>query len=190
MSSKNSEAFDVLRRRCLARMLAGMSVISGFGLASCRQSQSKSDRPGRGDRFPEFSLAALDQSRHSSQDYMGRPLLFNLWATWCAPCRNEMADLETLHRTLAPRGMVLIAISIDQEIQLAREFTRRQGLTFTVLSDPGQRWAASALKAPGLPSSYLVGADFVIKDVMVGPRAWADSNMQAAVAAQLALREG
>lgn len=171
-------------------MLAGTSVISGFGLASCRQSQSKSGRPGRDDRFPDFSIAALDQRRHSSQDYAGKPLLLNLWATWCAPCRNEMADLETLHRALAPRGLVLIAISIDEDIQLAREFTRRQGLTFTVLSDPGQRWAGSALKAPGLPTSYLVGADFVIKDVMVGPRAWADSNMQAAVAAQLALREG
>ncbi len=166
-----------------------MSVISGFGLASCRQSQSPSGRPGRNDRFPDFSLAAFDQRRHSGQDYAGKPLLFNLWATWCAPCRNEMADLETLHRALAPRGMVLIAISIDQDIQLAREFALRQGLTFTVLSDPGQRWAGPALKAPGLPTSYLVGSDFVIRDVMVGPRAWADANMQAAVAAQLALRE-
>ncbi len=178
------------RRRWLGQMLAGMAAIGGLGLASCRQSQSKSGRPGRDTRFPEFSLAALDQSRHSSRDYMGRPLLFNLWATWCPPCRNEMADLESLHRTLAPRGLVLLAISIDENIQLAREFTIRQNLSFTVLSDPGQRWAASVLKAPGLPTSYLVGRDFLIKDVMVGPRAWADLAVQHALAAQLALHEG
>lgn len=178
------------RRRYLAKMLAGMGVIGGLGLASCRQSQSKSDRPGRDDRFPEFSLAALDQSRHSSQDYMGRPILFNLWATWCPPCRDEMAGLEALHRALAPRGLVLLAISIDEDIQLAREFTSRQSLSFTVLSDPGQRWAGSALKVPGLPTSYLVGRDFLIKDVVVGVRAWADLTVQRTLAGRLALQEG
>lgn len=171
-------------------MLAGMGLMGGWGLTSCRQGQNKTGRPGRDDRFPEFSLAALDQRWRSSQEYMGQPLLLNLWATWCPPCRNEMADLETLHRSLAPRGLVLLAISIDEDFRLAREFTLRQNLTFTVLSDPGQRWAASVLKAPGLPTSYLVGRDFLIKDIMVGPRAWADLSVQRTLAAQLALREG
>ena len=183
---KDSEACAPSRRR-LVQALAGLSVVSTFGIVACSQSEPKI--PSRSDRFPSFSLPALDGTVHSSSSYAGRPLLLNFWATWCPPCRSEMNDLETLHRKLAPKDLVLLAISVDLDVNLVREFVRKERLSFTVLIDPGQRWAAGALKVPGFPTSYVVGRDSLIRDVMVGPRAWATEDVQRALAAQLELQQ-
>lgn len=98
-----------------------------------------------------------------------------------------MADLEVLHRKLGPRGLQLLAISVDVDRNLVIEYLRHQDLSFTVLLDGGQQWSASALGVPGFPTTYLVGADGLIRDAWVGARAWADPAIQAAIAATVGL---
>lgn len=125
---------------------------------------------------------------HDSRDYFGQPLLINFWATWCPPCRKEMADLDVLHATLGAKGLRLLAISIDTDLNLVREYLRREKLGFTILIDSGQQWSASALSVPGFPTTYLVGRDGVIRDAWIGPRAWADPAVQTAIAASVGMQ--
>jgi len=63
---------------------------------------------------PPFSLPDLQGKQITSTAFQGRVLLVNFWATWCAPCRNEMAALDRLQRKYQEQGLTVIGISIDQ----------------------------------------------------------------------------
>ena len=179
---QSADAPDRYRRQTLARLAAGAGAAL---LAACGTDEPR--RPWTGAQFPAFDLPAPDGRRHRSDDYAGRPLLINFWATWCPPCRSEMADLEALHRRLAPAGLRLLAISVDDDVNLVREYVRREGLTFTILLDPGQRWSGPALAVPGFPTTYLVGRDGLIREAWIGPRAWVEPAMLETVARRLEL---
>lgn len=176
---------DADRRRAL-RSLAGWSLLGALSLGACSVEAPAKLRPG--DQFPRFLLPDMGGQMHDSRSYEGRPLLLNFWATWCPPCRNEMADLNSLQQALAPKGLVLLAISIDRDLNLVREFIRREGLTLIVLSDGDQQWSRSALRIPELPASYLVGTDFRVREIVPGARRWADAPVQNTVATRLNLK--
>lgn len=184
---KNTDNFDEFSssRRRLAQGIVGWAGLAVLGLSGCGRENSK--RVWTGAAFPEFALPAPDGTIHHSREYFGRPLLINFWATWCPPCRKEMADLDALGRELGPRGLQLLAISVDADRNLVREYLRQQGLGLAVLVDNDQRWSASALGIPGFPTTYLIGSDGLIRNVWVGPRAWADPTTQAEIAATVGL---
>lgn len=171
-----------IRRRTLFGVFAALA-----GLAACER-PSEPERPWTGAKFPDFRLPALDGRLHSRADYAGKPLLINLWATWCPPCRAEMADLDALHRRLAPRGLEVIGISVDADANLVREYVRAERLGFTILHDERQQWADTALRVPGFPTTYLVGNDGMIREALLAPRPWADDAMIARVATALELK--
>ena len=173
------------KRRLLGKLILGWTGLTGLGLSACGSEFTK--RPWKGEAFPAFTLPTPDGTLHHSREYFGRPLLINFWATWCAPCRKEMADLDALHRKLGPRGLQLLAISVDVDRNLVREYLRREGFGFAVLIDSDQQWSASALRVPGFPTTYLIGSDGLIRDAWVGPRTWADPATQSEIVATVGL---
>lgn len=85
--------------------------------------------------------------------------LLNVWATWCGSCREEMADLEALRRTYAPRGVRVVAVSVDAgSEQLVRRFIDRQRVSFAVVHDQAGR-LQSLYNVVGVPTTYLIGRD-------------------------------
>jgi peroxiredoxin len=165
------------RRRALQRLAgwAAGAVLAG----ACQRGE---DRHEMSDPLPEFALPDLDGALHRRADYLGRPLLVNFWATWCPPCRAEMGDLDILARKLAPRGLQFLAVSVDDDRYLVAEYIRREKLAFTVLLDAGHQWSDKALRVPGFPTTYLVGADGLIRGAWIGARKWAEPSVQAEVA--------
>jgi thiol-disulfide isomerase/thioredoxin len=90
-------------------------------------------------------------------DLKGRYVLLNVWATWCAPCLDEMPSLDALQAAMASRGLTVIALAEDQEGAVSvPAFYRRQGLThLKVYLDPSGL-AIRRLRLRGIPTSLLI----------------------------------
>lgn len=183
-STSRSELRSRSRRRVVGT-IAACACHSALWLSGCSQ---EPDRPWKGSLFPKFALPTLDGVVHDIDQYLGLPLLINFWATWCPPCRKEMVDLNALYGKLGPKGLELLAISVDTDRNLVREYLLHERLSFTVLIDDAQQWSAKALQLPGFPTTYLVGGDGVIREAWVGPRAWTDLALQSAIASSVGLK--
>src|SRR3712207_3635517 len=95
---------------------------------------------GLGSAAPKFSASTLDAppKGRTLADYRGQVVLLNIWATWCAPCREEMPSIQALHETYGDKGLRVVAVSVDDPgaQDKVRAFVREFGLTFEVLHEP------------------------------------------------------
>ncbi|MFA5073792.1 MAG: TlpA disulfide reductase family protein [Nitrospirota bacterium] len=81
-----------------------------------------------------FTLQDIKRNTVTLSDYRGKVVLVDFWATWCPPCRAAMPALENLHRTYKEKGLVILAISLDDgEWDTVRLFMKDYGITYTVL---------------------------------------------------------
>ncbi len=115
----------------------------------------------------------------------GRVVLINFWASWCAPCRAEMADFEKLHRVYGAQGLTVLGVNIQEQPRVIRRFAARLGLTFPLLLDLDGR-IAKAYGVIGLPSTFLVGRDGRPVALAIGEREWANEDGRAFIRALLA----
>ena len=121
---------------------------------------------------PAFVLPALDGSSTRLEEYRGQVVLLNFWATWCPPCRAEMASMEALYRAYRHRDLVILAISTDVEgAQVVQPYIRSRGLTFPVLLDPTGA-VAHRYAVRGLPTTYLIDRAGLVVARVVGARDW------------------
>jgi peroxiredoxin len=136
-----------------------------------------------GARAPDFNATTLAGAPASLDDFRGRVILLNLWATWCPPCVEEMPALQRLHDQLEAEGFSVVAVSVDAPLGGVSAlgypggdvsaFVEQLGLDFPVLHDPTgdiQR----RYRAPGLPASYIIDADGRLRQRIIGARNWDD----------------
>ncbi|MFW6085150.1 MAG: redoxin domain-containing protein, partial [Gemmatimonadota bacterium] len=110
--------------------------------------------PAEREPLEPFNLEGLDGERIRLADYRDRVVLVNFWASWCAPCRQEMPELDALRREFSPERFALIAISDDLEPADARAFIDEFGFTFPVALGRGKM--RSRYHYMGLPFTVLV----------------------------------
>ncbi len=120
----------------------------------------------RGSPMPPYEATGLDGRKTNLKSLVGKPLLVNLWATWCLPCRKEMPELSELSRRYDGRLRVL-GISVDQNTPASKveAFVKREKIPYQILHDPEDR-ASSVFGVPALPGSFL----FDSKGVLVWSR--------------------
>jgi len=127
----------------------------------------------------------------SLQDFRGRLVLINLWATWCVPCRKEMPALDELQRKLGGSDFAVLAINLDQrDREKPKKFLSDINVkSLTYYEDPStnvfQKLKAAG-RAPGLPSTILVDRDGCELGFMPGPAEWASEDALALIRAALA----
>lgn len=136
---------------------------------------------------PDFEVVDADGYAVTLATYEGKVLLLNVWATWCAPCREEMPSMQRLYDNFSPDDFEIAAISIDAAEGGADAagnpggdplaFARDLGLTFPILLDPSgdiQR----TYRTSGVPESFLISGDGVIYKKVAGATAWdSDANV-------------
>ena len=134
-----------------------------------------SGSPGRGDPAPrvgspapELGLDALDGTTVSLESLRGRVVLVNFWASWCGPCEKEMADLQRLYDEERERGFVVVGVNEGEEPGRAAGFLSRFGVTFPNVID-ADRSVTRRYQVFGLPNSYFIDGDGVVRARIVGP---------------------
>jgi cytochrome c biogenesis protein CcmG/thiol:disulfide interchange protein DsbE len=123
-----------------------------------------------GQAAPSYAAQEMDGDRAALVHLRGRPVLLNVWATWCHPCRQEIPALEELHRAYGPRGLQVIGVSIDQgdQEQGIREFMQEFGASYPVWLDP-EGEVATVFSTVGVPNTFLIGPDGQVLWKHVGP---------------------
>ena len=148
-------------------MFAGL-----FLLGACGE-DPRGNQPVIGARLPRVALTGLMGEVSTSTDALtGTPLIINVWATWCGPCRDEMPSLERLSRRLAGQGVRVVGVTVDTDLNLAAEFVRTYKLTFPNYADGDKAQFQSLLRVKALPETLLVTAEGVIAARVAGARDW------------------
>jgi cytochrome c biogenesis protein CcmG, thiol:disulfide interchange protein DsbE len=144
-----------------------------------------------GTRAPDFKAYTLDSvpRQKTLADYRGKVLMINVWATWCLPCRVEMPSIEALNKEYAPKGLKIVAVSIDDPgtDSTIRAFVKQYRLTFEVLHDP-QGKISEAYDITGYPETFIVGKDGVIRRKLMSATNWNAPEARALVDRLLAER--
>lgn len=142
--------------------------------------------PEVGEPAPPFAAVTLDGTEVASAELLGAPYMLNIWATWCAPCRQEMPELQELHDAYADRGFRVVGVSVDDRgaTDQIRSFVDEIGITFPIYHDPSWEIMDSYLLL-GLPGSFLIDAEGRIARKWTGPFRPMEQDVQTDVRALL-----
>jgi len=126
---------------------------------------------------PAFSLLDLTGKKIQLKEYRGKLVFLNFFATWCGPCRQEMPGMERLFRAYRDKGLVVLAVNMEQSPKTIRPFVQELKLSFPVLLDAdGSVSHDYGIRA--LPVSFLVGRDGNLLWRAMGGREWDTPKMQ------------
>lgn len=107
---------------------------------------------------PDVQITDLAGNPVSFSDYRGQVILYNAWATWCPPCKEEMPTLQAYYDDYKDEGFVIIAVEDGEPVDEVAAFVEEYGLTFPVWPDP--TWQATiAFNINNLPTSYVIDRD-------------------------------
>ena len=158
-----------------------LALVLLSGLLALLLVEPPPDPLGRGVPAPEFRLPALDGGERALEDWRGKVVLLNFWATWCKPCEDEMPAMQRLVRELDGEAFALVAISVDTDVEAVRGFRDRLGLTFPILLDADST-VSRRYQTTGYPESFLLDrAGVIASQRFIGPRAWDDPDYVALV---------
>ena len=104
----------------MTRLVALIVAVDGLSPRPQAQNPAGQRSAGMvGQILPEFQFADLDGNLVSHRDFAGAPLIINLWATWCAPCLEEMPLLSDMAQELRPQGLRLLGLALDEPAKVA-----------------------------------------------------------------------
>lgn len=134
------------------RALLGVLTILFLGLIgfSLRDTSAK-----EGDQAPQFSIQTDDGRQITPENFGGRVLVLNFWATWCPTCVEEIPSLDQFQKHFAKSGVVVVGVSVDKNAQKYHNFLSRIPVSFETARDP-----ASAISARygtfQIPETYII----------------------------------
>ena len=129
---------------------------------------------------PELAFQRGDGSPATLNDFRGKVVLLNIWATWCVPCRREMPTLDRLQAKLGGPGFEVVALSIDRAgVEVVRKFYGEIAIKNLPIYIDSAGKATRTLKVVGLPTTLLIGADGGEIGRLVGPAEWDAPEMVA-----------
>jgi thiol-disulfide isomerase/thioredoxin len=140
-----------------------------------------------GDAAPPYTATLLGGDTVSTTQLRGKVVLLNVWATWCAPCREEIPYLQRLYTDRRNDGLEIVGVSIDARGQeeSIQGFVRDFGMTYPIWRDPDER-VQSLYLSLGVPASYLIDRQGVLRWRRLGVIRSSDTSFTGALDRALA----
>jgi peroxiredoxin len=119
---------------------------------------------------PAVSGTLLDGATFTLASDRGHVVVLNFWGSWCAPCRKEAADLQSVHAATAARGVAFVGVNIRDETDPAKAYDTAHSITYPSIFDPSGRVALQFAQVPpsAIPSTLVVDATGHIAAVHLG----------------------
>jgi peroxiredoxin len=137
-----------------------------------------------GTRLPEIGLTDLSGKKVDLASLKGKVVIVDFWASWCAPCAEELPQLEKLHKKYKDRGLVVVGVSVDEEAENLTGFLKKVKLSFPIVHDKAHA-VADRFHPPRMPSSYIADRNGVVRHVHGGYRSGDAQQFETEVAALL-----
>jgi thiol-disulfide isomerase/thioredoxin len=151
------------------KVLAAAAVIGAvFAVAFVAKSGAPAGPPK-----PKVNLAFvvedMDGKKVDLASFAGKPLVLNMWATWCGPCKIETPQLMALADKYRARGLAIVGLNVDDTPEAVRAFANELKVNYPMLIGLGQTGLLEAVGYEGeLPLSLLIKADGTINDIVLG----------------------
>ncbi len=163
----------ILSAFCLAGLLLGCEPTEQTKSFAAEKEQGTADyvipEPKSREKMPDFTLPLLSGGTFDASEQQGKVLLVNFWATWCAPCREEIPDLIALHEELKDDGFAVIGITVDTDgSALVKQFADEMQITYPILLDETSEVAESFGGVYALPTTYVVDKTGTITHRTIG----------------------
>lgn len=114
---------------------------------------------------PSFALTSLNGEEVKLEDYRGKKVLLNFWATWCPPCKAEMPAMEKLYKKYSGEFEIL-SVNLDPENDVAG-FAKKNDLSFPILLDEKQE-VQSQYSVISIPTTYMIDEKGIIVNKQIG----------------------
>jgi peroxiredoxin len=126
-------------------------------------------RAAVGQTAPDFTTQTLDGNHIRLSQYRGKPVLLNFWATWCAPCQDEMPLIQRASDIYKAQGLVVLAVNYQQtSTSSMKAFLRKVDARFSAVFDPAGQIAAAYGVNVGLPVSVFIDRSGVVSFIQLG----------------------
>ncbi len=140
-------------------LFLGVGIPMAWGMAS--------RPPLIGSSAPSFQLSSLAGPTQSLEQYRGKVVLLNFWATWCQPCTKEMPAMQAAYDAFGDQGFVVLAINELEDIPKVREHIAEHQHTFEVLLDPDNH-VANQYGVVGLPVTIFIDKTGHVRKIVKG----------------------
>jgi thiol-disulfide isomerase/thioredoxin len=167
-----------------------MKNIAAFLFAALLGVAAIAKTPGEvevGSVLREAQLEGLAGPSHKLSDFRGKPLIINVWASWCGPCRKEMGSLERLFWRYGGRQFQLIGISTDDYVEQAKDALQKSRISFPNFIDR-KLFMENMLGADHLPLTLVVDAQGRVLGKFYGAKEWDGPEGLSAIAKLLKVR--
>ncbi|MDD5274502.1 MAG: TlpA disulfide reductase family protein [Methylovulum sp.] len=121
-----------------------------------------------GQPAPQFTLPSLQQGQPVNlQQFNGKVVYLDFWASWCAPCRISFPLLNKLHQKLKSQGFEVVAINLDEKKENGEKFLQEIPVDFTVLHDTNGEWSDKYV-VESMPTSFIIDKHGVVQMIHHG----------------------
>ncbi len=143
-------------------VLRGLLLLLTAGFLAAIVLNLRDTTPKEGGKAPQFSIVTDGGARITPESFGGKVLVLNFWATWCAPCIEEIPSLSQMQKRFAGSGVVVVAVSIDKNPEKYRAFLNKIHVSFETARDPSADLSAE-YGTFQYPETYIIENGLVMR---------------------------